>query len=233
LADRYFNGSPIGYHFLSAPGRPPSRIIGVVGDAREGGIHEAPAPIVYGCYGVAQPGNWYLVRTKGEPSAMTETIRRELRGFESSRSMYSVATLDDRLDDTFKEDRLRTFLLVFFAVTAVSLACVGLYGMLSYMVQTQRREVGLRLALGAMRGEIVRRFLARGLALTLAGCAAGALLAAAFVRVLAGMLHGVSPADAWAWASVIAIIVLVAALASLAPAIRAARLDPMRVLREE
>lgn len=120
-----------------------------------------------------------------------------------------------------------------FAVTAVSLACVGLFGTLSYFVTIRRRETGLRLALGAVPGHIVARFLAKGLTVSLAGCVAGLCLAAGFGRVLSGMLYGVSPADAETFFLVPLLILGVAALASLLPAVRAANVDPMRALRED
>ena len=124
-------------------------------------------------------------------------------------------------------------LLAFFAITAVSLACVGLYGTLSYSVQVRRREVGLRLALGAMRGQIVKQFLVQGLRVTLLGSFVGVCLAAASGRVLSGMLYGVSATDPFTLCCVTALVLGVAGLASLLPALRAARVDPMQVLRDE
>jgi len=123
--------------------------------------------------------------------------------------------------------------LTFFAVTALSLACIGLYGTLSYSVNLRRREVGLRLALGALRGQIVKQFLLQGLGVSVVGCAVGWLLVNASSRVLSGMLYGVSPSDVPTLSAVILIVLLVAAIASLLPALRAARVEPMRVLREE
>jgi ABC-type antimicrobial peptide transport system permease subunit len=137
------------------------------------------------------------------------------------------------LDDVLSESRLRTVLLTFFAATAVSLACVGLYGTLTYSLSLRRREVGLRLALGAPRGEILKRFLLEGLGVSFLGCVAGSALAAASARTLAGMLYGVSPSDPATLSAVIALVLIVAAVASLVPAIRAARVEPMEVLREE
>lgn len=120
-----------------------------------------------------------------------------------------------------------------FALTAVLLASIGLYGTLSYFVTVRRREVGLRLALGALRRQIVAGFLLKGLTVSLAGCAAGLCLAIGFSRVLSGMLYGVSPADAETFFSVVFVILGVATLASLLPALRAAGVEPMQVLRDE
>jgi ABC-type antimicrobial peptide transport system permease subunit len=113
------------------------------------------------------------------------------------------------------------------------LACIGLYGTLSYNVNIRQREVGLRLALGALRSQIVKQFLWQGLAVCLLGCVAGFALAAASTRVLAGLLYGVSPSDVPTLSAVILLVLLVAAAASLLPAIRASRVEPMQVLRDE
>jgi putative ABC transport system permease protein len=206
---------------------------GIVGDARERGLDHEPVPTIYYCGMIMQPGLYFLARTHGEPMALAETIRRKLHEIEPGRSVYEFSPLTAHLSDAFAENRLRTVLLTFFAVTAISLACVGLYGTLSYLVNIRQREVGLRLALGALRAQIVRQFLAQGMRVSLLGCAAGLGLAAAFTRVLAGMLFGVSPWDALTMTGVVALVIAVSIAASLLPAVRAARVEPMRVLREE
>ncbi len=164
---------------------------------------------------------------------MAETLRQKIHEIEPARSVFNITPLIEHLDEAFAENRLRTVLLAFFAATAVSLACVGLYGTLSYSVNVRRREVGLRLALGALRGQIVKQFLLQGLGVSFLGCLAGSVLAAAFARVLSGMLYGVSPSDVTTLSAVVLLVLVVATVASLAPAIRAASVEPMRVLREE
>jgi putative ABC transport system permease protein len=124
-------------------------------------------------------------------------------------------------------------LLSFFAATALSLACIGLYGTLSYNVNLRLREVGLRLALGALPGQIVKGFLWQGLTVCLVGCVVGFTLAVASTRVLAGLLYGVSPTDFPTLAAVILLVFIVAAAASFVPSLRASRVEPMQVLREE
>jgi ABC-type antimicrobial peptide transport system permease subunit len=118
-------------------------------------------------------------------------------------------------------------------LTAVSLACIGLYGTLSYVVSIRRREVGLRLAMGAARRQIVQQFLREALRVSLFGCAAGLILAGLFTRVLNGMLYGVRPLDALTFGGVAVLMLLTATLSAWMPAMRAARLEPMQVLREE
>lgn len=233
FADAYLSGSALGFHLRFRPGAPPAEIRGVVGDAREQGINHAPVPTVYNCYEIAQPGANFLLRTRAAPASMAETVRRRIHEIEPLRSVFGIVPLEQHFDDAFAENRFRTILLTFFAVTAISLASVGLYGMLGYVAAARRREVGLRLALGAMRGQILNRFLLEGLGVTAAGCAAGIGLALAFTRLLSGMLYGVTAWDSSTLAGVVALVLAVAALASLLPSLRAARVEPMQVLREE
>ena len=235
FANVYFPGiDPIGRHLrFPNPNAPPLRILGIVGDAREMGLNKAPVPVLYSCATAAQPNSFFLVRTHTQARSMMESIRRKLREIEPTRSVYDMSLLEDRLTDAFAQNRLRALLLAFFAATAVALASIGLYGTLTYFASLRRREVGLRLALGAMQGRIVRQFVGQGMLVSGVGCAAGLALALAFTRVLAGLLFGVSASDPPTLAIVIAIMLTVAAMACLLPAIRASRVDPMDVLREE
>jgi len=210
----------------------PGRIVGVVGDAREQGIDRVPVPTVYTCLSAPLPTPFFLVRTSGDPLAVAGAVRARMKELEPQRSVYDIAVLDERIDGAYALRRLLTLLLVAFSLSALSLAAVGLYGTLSYAVGLRRREVGLRMALGALRADIVRQFLGQGLRVVGLACAGGVGLALALRRVVAGLLYGVSATDAATLLGVVAMVAVVAALASLAPALRAARLDPMRVLRE-
>ncbi len=237
FANKYLNESrAIGHHLQLVSSQflmSPAEIRGIAGDAREQGLNREPAPTVYWCASAPNPSPYFLIRTQGDPMAMAETLRREIHRIEPARSVFGISPLEQHLSDSFAENRLRTILLSLFAVTAVSLACIGLYGTLSYFVAIRRREIGLRLALGALRSQIVMRFLFQGLGVASIGCVAGLCLSAACARALSGMLYGVSAADGQTLASVVLLILFVAALAGLIPAIRAARLDPLNVLRDE
>jgi putative ABC transport system permease protein len=237
FANTYFGTSPAIGHHLSTTAYSQfalnGEIRGIVADAREQGLNTEPMPTVYWCSNIAFPGTHFLVRTRGEPIAFTDTLRRTIHDIAPSRSVFDIVPLADRLSGSFAEDRLRTTLLSLFALTAVSLACLGLYGTLSYFVSTRRREVGLKLALGALRQHIVLRFLLQGLRVSMIGCVAGLALAAASVRLLSGMLYGVSSFDPATFGGVVVLVVSVAALATIFPAVRAGRTDPMQVLREE
>lgn len=238
FANTYFAQSPvIGHHLLMlgplSAFYKPGEIRGIVGDAREEGLNHAPGPTVYWCVSASMPDPFYLVRTHGEPMAMAETIRKKLGEIEPARSVFDIAPLTEHIDESFSENRLRMVLLGFFAATAISLACLGLYGTLSYSVTIRQREIGLRMALGALRGKIARQFLFQGLGVCLLACGAGLGLAVAFARVLSGMLYGVSPTDIVTLFAVVLMVLSVAAIASLVPAIRAARVDPTVALRHE
>ena len=236
FADRYLNGAlAVGRHVLQ-PNNPyavPAEIRGIVGDARETGLDREAVPTAYWCTATLQPYMSFLVRTQGEPMAIAQTVRRKIHELEPRRSVYDLTPLTDHISDAYAENRLRTVLLVFFALTAITLASVGLYGTLSYLVHVRQREVAVRLALGASRIGIVRQIVGEGLRVSLLGCLAGMTLAVASRRLLAGMLYGVSTTDMAAWGAVLGLALAVSIAASSIPAVRAARLEPLRALRQE
>lgn len=234
FAARYFpDRSAIGRHLAWEDGTQTGRITGIVGDARELGLDRDPAPTVYACFSAPNPFPVYFLRTSGEPLAVAGAVRRKLQELEPLRSVYDIAPLGERIEGAFAENRLRATLLVLFAATALSLACVGVYGTLAYVVGLRRREVGLRMALGAHSGNIASQFLRQALGVVGLACLVGLALSFAFTRYLSGMLYGVSPTDPATLSGVVAIVTAIAALAALLPALRAARVDPMQVLREE
>ena len=231
FAERYFSQrSVIGLHFA---GDSPARITGIVGDARELGTNREPVPTVYFCFSAPNPFPWFFVRTSGEPMNVVATVRARLNELEPFRSVYDIAPLDRRIGDVYAETRLRTMLLTFFSAAALLLASLGLYGTLSYVVSLRRREVGLRMALGALSSNIVAQFLLKALTVVGVACLVGLALSFAFGRALTSMLYGVSPSDPTTLFAVILLVVGVATLAAILPAVRASRIDPMQALREE
>jgi putative ABC transport system permease protein len=234
FADRYFRGrSVVGLHLNWEAASQTGRIVGVVSDARELGIDQDATPTVYACDSAPSPFPWFVVRTHGEPLASAGAIRLKLRELEPLRSVYDIAPLEERIGGAYAQNRLRTILLVLFAGTALSLACLGVYGTLSYVISLRRREVGLRLALGALRSDVIRQLVGQGVRVVGLGAICGLALSIAFTRVLSGMLYGVSPSDPVTLASVLGIVLAVGSLAALIPAARATAVQPMRVLREE
>jgi putative ABC transport system permease protein len=236
FADRYLSGRPSvsGFHLANPNANvAPGRIAGLVGDVRESGLNQAPRPTVYFCSSAQGPTPYFLVRTQGDPAAIVQAVRLTLKELEPLRAVYDVAPLETRIGDAFEQDRLRTTLLALFAATALSIACVGLYGTVSYAVSRRRREAALRLALGALRRDIVQQFLAQGLRVAGIACACGLLLSITCARALSGMLYGVSPLDPATLSSVTGLVLVVTTLAALIPSVRAAFVQPMRALRED
>jgi ABC-type antimicrobial peptide transport system permease subunit len=164
---------------------------------------------------------------------MAEPIRRAVHELEPSRSVYRISPLQVHLDDVSFENRLRTFLLAAFAGSAVLLACIGIFGTLNYLARLRQREVGMRMALGALRHQIVARFLMQGVRVTAIGCVAGVILSLVATRFIHTMLYSVSALDPETYGGVLLLVVVVATSASLVPAWRASRVELLQVLREE
>lgn len=231
FAERFFGASSvIGRQLI---GQQPAQVVGIVGNAREIGMHREPPPSLYTCYSAPTPFPWFLVRTSGDPISFIETVRARIAELEPLRSVYDFAPLSQRIGDMYAQDRLRALLLTVFSVAALLLACLGIYGTLSYVVSLRRRDVGLRVALGALRNAIVAHYLAQALKVVSVACLVGLGMAVAFSRVLSSMLYGVSPSDPVTLVTVIGIVMTVAAIGAVVPSMRASRVDPIVALRED
>jgi putative ABC transport system permease protein len=244
FADRYFQGTAVvGLHLTGGldrlvknrhiAGALPSRIVGVVGDAREAGADREPAPTVYTCFSYPYPNPWHVIRTTGDPSAALLAVRHRIRELEPLRSVYDIAPLEQRIGDAYAQNRLRTWLLSLFAITALALVCAGVYGTLAYAVSLRRREVALRLALGALRSTVVKQLMGTSIRVVAVAAACGVMLALLFARSLSTMLYGITPTDPPTLAGVVVIVVFVATIAAVIPAARATFMSPMRALRED
>lgn len=234
FANRYFRGrSPMDSRVRWDNGSLAGRISGIVDDARELGIDQATAPTVYACDSAPNPFPWFIARTRGEPASIGLAVRQRLAHLEPLRSVYDMAPLDERIGDAYAQNRLRTWVLTFFALTALGLACTGIYGTLSYAVSLRRREVAVRLALGAVRRTVMHQLMTTSVRVVGAAAACGMVLALLFAQTLSTMLYGVSPADPVTLTGVLIVVVTVAGLAALIPAARATFGQPMRALRED
>jgi putative ABC transport system permease protein len=235
-ADRFLPGEdPVG-HELVQPGQldRPARIVGMVGDVRESGLAKAPEPLIYWCgFNPYWPDPYFLLRTAHGHPATIPAIRAAVHEMDPDRAVYGAQALSDALSRTFAQQRLGMFLLLLFAGTAQLLASIGLYGVLSQLVASRRREIGVRLALGAPPMHVVRSVVAQAGLMTTVGLAAGVALAFAASRLLATMVYGVSPRDPLTLAAASAALLFVAALTALVPATRAGRVDPLETLRED
>ena len=165
--------------------------------------------------------------------ALISSVRAVVSDMDRQVPVYRAAMMEDWVYQSSAQPRFQTLLLTSFAGMALLLCGIGLYGLLSYMVVQRSAEIGLRVALGAQRSDVLGLILGRGLALAAAGIAIGLTASAYLTKYLSSLLFGVQPLDALTFASVPAILLLVSLIASSVPAYRAARLDPMRTLRDQ
>jgi putative ABC transport system permease protein len=175
----------------------------------------------------------FVLRTSVDPGSLATAVRREVQALDPEQPVIAIATLDQLLADSVSLPRFRTLLLGLFSGLALMLASVGVYGVMSYTVARRRQEIGIRMALGASRGEVVGMVVRSGLRLAALGVAVGLAGAYAATRLLEGMLFGIQPRDVQTFAATAVILVLVALLACCVPALRASRVDPIRALRYE
>jgi putative ABC transport system permease protein len=174
-----------------------------------------------------------VVRASGEPSSLATAVRNAIRELDPNLPVADVRTMEDVVGAALSTPRFMSVLLSIFALLAMTLSAIGIYGVLSYVVSRRTREIGIRVAIGAGRPDVLKMVLGSGVSLALLGVAAGLALAFGVTRLLRGLLHGVTPADPSTFAIVAAGLVGVAALASLVPAWRASRVDPVLALRSE
>jgi putative ABC transport system permease protein len=233
--------NPIGRRVRGADSPPESpwiTVVGVVGDARQGGIgFDAPAPDVYlPLYQVVPrfpPLLNVLVRLEPGAGDVLPAVREQVRALQPGLPLFDARMLAGRLDDQAAGARFLVLLIGVFAVLALVLAAVGIYGVISYTVSSQVREVGIRMALGATRGGVLRLVILRGVRLAALGVALGLAAAAALTRLITTALYGISPLDAATFIGTSVILVAVAVLAAAIPAARAARIEPLAALRPD
>jgi putative ABC transport system permease protein len=213
----------------------PMRIIGVVANIRQYGPGRPPSPQIYMAYQQhPQPATdlSVLVRTVSEPSVLAGAIRESVRRL-STDVPVKFTTMEESLHANVAAPRFRTLLLGIFAVLAVCLSMAGVYGVMSYVVGQRANEIGLRVALGASRSDVLRMVMRQSLTLTAVGVVLGLAGAAAATQLLTSMLFGIKPSDPLTYVATIGILIAVAAIASYIPARRAMQVDPMVALRYE
>jgi putative ABC transport system permease protein len=210
-------------------------VIGVVKDVRYGAMDSEAMPDLYfPGYQIRFGGfGTIFVRTSGEPTAVRAAVEREVRALDPALPLYNVMTMEERAGAALSRQRFSTTLLAVFALLALVLAAIGLYGTMAFSVAQRTREIGLRMALGADAPIVLRKVLGQGLALAGVGIGLGLAGAVALQRVIAGMLYEVEPTDPLTLAGVSALMAVAALLAALLPARRATRVDPMEALKAE
>jgi predicted permease len=239
MARRYWpDDDPIGKRFrLGTPemGLPWFTVVGVVGDTRPYGLATAvPVAFYVSCL---QLGSWadmtLVVRTTSNPIEIAATVRRQVSGVDKEMATSEARTMEERLALSLASQRLNTWMLALFAALAVLLAAVGIYGVMSYAVSQRIHELGVRVALGATRLDILKLVVGEGLVLTLVGVGAGTVAAFGLARFLTGMLFGTMPTDPATYIGVSVLLIAVALVSCYLPARRATKVDPMVALRYE
>ena len=246
FAHTYFPGeNPIGKRINIALFGVQAQIVGVIGHVKQWGpggesragveaqfeypFMQLPEKIMP----LAADAVAVVLRTQNDPAAIMAPVRRAVEEIDSREVIYSVETMDEVVSNSFAARRLSMILLSVFAGLALTLACVGIYGVISYLVSQRTHEIGVRMALGAQQGDVLRLVIGQGMKLILTGVALGIVAALGLTRLMAAMLFGVKATDPATFAGVAVLLAIVAVTACYVPAKRAARVDPMVALRHE
>jgi putative ABC transport system permease protein len=246
FVDRYFpTEDPVGKQLrmgfnpilASSAAAVPYTIIGVIGNSMNRGLALPPLPHINTLFRQTPELNagfkYLIARTSLNPIELASPIRRQLRSLDTELPFAQVATMDEVLEEQTADRRYTTGLLALFAAFGVMLAGIGVYGVVSYVVSQRTGEIGVRMALGAQRGDVLWMILKQGLAMATLGAAAGLLGAWALRRVVAQLVFGISPADPLTFAAAASVLIAFAASATYLPARRATKVDPMVALRYE
>jgi predicted permease len=236
-AERFWpNSDPVGKQIRLQVGikQPWRRIVGVVGRSRSDGLDAPYTPHVF-LPARQLPINSMTVyiRTEATPEALEGVIRREIQAVDPDLPVFGVRSLRSSIDASLAARRFAMQLLGFFAATALLLAAIGIYGVMAYFVSQRTGEIGVRMALGAQRRDVLRLIVRQGMSFALAGVAIGFIVSLALARLISGLLFGVSPNDPFTLALFTMLLAGVALLANYVPARRAAMVDPIRALRNE
>jgi len=230
------NDSPIGQHVTMKDWGPPltGEIVGVVGDVKTNGLDEAVGPMIYWPhFQFPELFNTIVVRSDGEPSRLLPAVKGAIWAVNKNQAISKIGTMKQVLSESLARRRLYMILLGVFAGAALLLAGVGIYGMVSYSVSQRIREMGIRIAIGAEHGDLLRLVLGHGARVALLGIGIGIAAALGLTRLMTSLLFGVSATDPLTFVGVAGLLTLVALAASLLPARRAMRVDPMVALRHE
>jgi putative ABC transport system permease protein len=244
MARRYWSGrDPIGGRFRIGGGdmsRPWVTIVGIVKDVRHNGVAEVVKEKFYVPHtqwhkstGFPIRGMSLVVRTAGDPGSLAPSVRNAIRQLDPNLPIADVRPMTEVVGAAMSTPRFTSALLSMFALLALTLSAVGIYGVLSYVVTRRTREIGIRVAIGADRARVLRMVLTNGLALALIGLGVGLVVSLPLAQLMRGLLHGVTPADPLTFVAVAVALAGVALAASLVPALRATRVDPVIALKSE
>ncbi|HEY2149865.1 MAG TPA: ABC transporter permease [Vicinamibacterales bacterium] len=235
LARTYWlNGDALGKRVKLRPAQPWSTVVGVIADARTESLADGGIPKIYlSAYQTYASDLVIFLRGTLEPGVAAEQVRQQVQSVNADLPVFGAQTLHDALSDSLSERRLSVEMVAAFAVTALLLAGLGIYGTISYIVSERQREIGIRLALGAQREEIQAMVLRQGLRLAMTGAGVGLVGALIVSNLMQGLLYGVRPTDPLTFVAVTLVLTVVALVACYIPARRATRVDPLVALRYE
>jgi macrolide transport system ATP-binding/permease protein len=233
MARKFWPGSdPVGQNFYD--GHDTYQVVGVARDTKYRNLREAPRTTMYQPLGQSyRPSMNLLVRTAAEPTSVVPALQARLHELEPAITIFNVRTLSEHVGSSLYVERMESTLLVFFGLLALGLTAVGIYGVVAYSVAQRTREVGIRMALGAQRRDVLKLILMKGLALIAWGTALGLIGCYWLSRLVSSQLYGVTPYDPLSFAAAAVVLVGVAMLASYIPARRATKVDPLVALRYE
>lgn len=238
LVRRYFPGEdPIGKRIkFSEPTEESAwqTIIGVVGDGKQDSLRAEVEPEIYQSHlQRAQDNMTLVVRAVTDPQTLISAVREQIRALDPNLPIYDIKTMQAVMDESVARERFIALLLMVFAALALTLAAIGIYGVISYSVAQRTQEIGIRLALGAQRRDVLKLIISQGTTLTLIGISLGLAAALALTRFLSSLLFSVSATDPVTFVVIAVLLMLVALLACYLPARRATKVDPMVALRYE
>ncbi len=238
MAQELWNGAdPVGKRIRRGDGGPDApwlTVVGVVGRVKQYGLATDGRIAMYLPQTQSPARSLYVtVKTSTDPGALTAAVKKEIRELDPDLPMYRAQTMPDRVTRSLAQQRFSMGLLTLFAAIAMTLAAIGIYGVMSYLVAQRTREIGIRMAIGATPDAVHRLVLREGMAVALAGGIAGMAGALVLARIMRSLLFGVGPSDPLTFLGVALTLAAVAFLATYFPARRAARVDPMISLRAE
>jgi len=235
MARRFWPGQdPIGKQIKFAGDDEPGTVVGVVGDAKHDWLSEEQRPQIYNSYSQS-PGLFatVVVRTKVEPMSLSQAVREAVWKVDKDQPVWKVRTVESLMAYNVADKRFLMLLMVVFAALALTITAIGLYGVINYTVGRRRHEIGIRMALGARAGDVLKLVVSQGMRLAMTGMAVGLIASFALTRYIQSLLFEVSATDALTFTSVAALLGGVALLACYIPARRATKVDPLIALRHE
>jgi predicted permease len=235
MVRKFYGGrDPIGSRVTLGDTTQYMTVVGVVNDVRQEGLTAAPYSQIYWPLDQdVRRSIVVVVRTAGDPTSVVGGVRAAVRDLDPQLPVYDVRTMEERVATTLARPRVTAVLVGVFAATALLLAAIGIYGVVSYTVAQRTRELGVRMALGAPAAGVLRLVVGQGMLPAVGGVVVGLAGAWAAARVLGSLLYGVSASDPWTFAGVALFLLMVALVATWLPARRATRVDPVIALRAE